>query len=82
MLMAKAEATVEELAGMIERGELRLPELQRRYVWRSTRALTATVSSHFWGLIDRGLLPPPCGWREMSRAGALQGSMTGSVGAG
>ncbi len=54
----KAEATVEELAGMIERGELRLPELQRRYVWRSTRALTATVSSHFRGLIDRGLLHP------------------------
>ena len=35
--MAKAEATVEELVGRIERGELRLPEMQRRYVWRSTR---------------------------------------------
>jgi hypothetical protein len=35
--MAKAEATVEELVRMIERGELRLPEMQRRYVWRSTR---------------------------------------------
>jgi len=35
--MAKAEATVEEFVGMIERGELRLPEMQRRYVWRSTR---------------------------------------------
>lgn len=35
--MARAEATVEELVGMIERGELRLPEMQRRYVWRSTR---------------------------------------------
>lgn len=35
--MAKAEATVEELVSMIERGELRLPEMQRRYVWRSTR---------------------------------------------
>lgn len=35
--MAKAEATVEELVGMIERGELRLPEMQRRYVWKSTR---------------------------------------------
>ena len=56
--MAKAEATVEELAGMIERGELRLPEMQRRYVWRSTRALAASVSSHFRGLIDRGLLLP------------------------
>lgn len=35
--MAKAEATVEELVSMIERGELRLPEMQRRYVWKSTR---------------------------------------------
>lgn len=35
--MAKAEATVEELVSMIERGELRLPEMQRRYVWRVTR---------------------------------------------
>ena len=36
-LLAKAEASVEELVSMIERGELRLPEMQRRYVWRSTR---------------------------------------------
>jgi len=35
--MAKAEASVEELVGMIERGELRLPEMQRRYVWRAPR---------------------------------------------
>lgn len=35
--MAKAEASVEELVAMIERGELRLPEMQRQYVWRSTR---------------------------------------------
>lgn len=35
--MGKAEARVEELVAMIERGELRLPEMQRRYVWRSTR---------------------------------------------
>ena len=35
--MAKAEASVEELISMIERGELRLPEMQRRYVWRSPR---------------------------------------------
>jgi len=35
--MAKAEATVHELVGMIERGEIRLPEMQRRYVWRATR---------------------------------------------
>ena len=35
--MAKAEASVEELVAMIERGELRLPEMQRRFVWRATR---------------------------------------------
>lgn len=35
--MGKAEASVAELVGMIERGELRLPEMQRQYVWRSTR---------------------------------------------
>ena len=37
--MAKSEKSVEELVSMIERGELRLPEMQRRYVWRSTRTL-------------------------------------------
>ena len=35
--MGKAEHTVDELVGMIERGELRLPEMQRRYVWKATR---------------------------------------------
>ena len=35
--MAKAEASVQELVGKIQRGELALPEMQRRYVWRSTR---------------------------------------------
>ncbi|MHB1353013.1 MAG: GmrSD restriction endonuclease domain-containing protein [Thiobacillus sp.] len=35
--MAKSEAKVHELVSMIERGELRLPEMQRQYVWRSTR---------------------------------------------
>lgn len=35
--MAKTEASVEELVNMIERGKLRLPEMQRRYVWRAPR---------------------------------------------
>ena len=35
--VAKSEATVEELVSMIQRGELRLPEMQRRYVWRAPR---------------------------------------------
>jgi hypothetical protein len=33
--MGKDEASVEEIVGVIERGELRLPEMQQRYVWRS-----------------------------------------------
>lgn len=35
--MARTEATIEELVSMIERGELRLPEMQRQYVWRAAR---------------------------------------------
>lgn len=35
--MAKVDRTVHDLVGMVERGELRLPEMQREYVWRSTR---------------------------------------------
>lgn len=35
--MAKQERTVDELVRMIERGDLALPEMQREYVWRSTR---------------------------------------------
>jgi hypothetical protein len=35
--MARVDVTVEELVSKIESGELRLPEMQRRYVWRSTR---------------------------------------------
>ena len=35
--MSKTQASVQELVGKIERGELRLPEMQRHYIWRSTR---------------------------------------------
>ena len=35
--MGKAERTVEELVSKIERGEIRLPEMQRRCVWKKTR---------------------------------------------
>jgi hypothetical protein len=35
--MGKAEKSVEELVTKIERGEIRLPEMQRRYVWKKTR---------------------------------------------
>src|SRR5260370_14973420 len=35
--MAKTDISLRELVGMINQGELRLPELQRRYVWPATR---------------------------------------------
>jgi hypothetical protein len=35
--MPKVDISVGELVDMINRGELRLPELQRRYVWPATR---------------------------------------------
>jgi len=35
--MAKSEATVEELVNMIQRTEIELPEMQRRYVWKKTK---------------------------------------------
>lgn len=35
--MAKIERKVRDLVDLIERGELRLPEMQRAYVWRKTR---------------------------------------------
>ena len=35
--MNKVDISVQQLVGMIARGELRLPEMQRRYVWRATR---------------------------------------------
>ena len=35
--MPKVDTTVRELVDMIGRGELRLPEMQRRYVWRAAR---------------------------------------------
>ena len=35
--MAKMEKTVRELVLMVERKELRLPEMQREYVWKGPR---------------------------------------------
>jgi hypothetical protein len=35
--MRKVDISVQDLVNMVERGELRLPEMQRRYVWRASR---------------------------------------------
>ena len=35
--MPKVDTSVKELVGMVARGELRLPEMQRPYVWPATR---------------------------------------------
>ncbi len=56
--MAKAEATVEELVSMIERGELRLPEMQRRYIWRSTR-VRDLLDSLYRGYRNRNVAVAP-----------------------
>lgn len=37
VVVGKADYTVRELVAKIERGELQLPEMQRRYVWTSTK---------------------------------------------
>lgn len=36
-VMPKTDATVDELVTWVEKGQLRLPELQRQYVWTATR---------------------------------------------
>lgn len=35
--MAKQEASVSQLVDMIEKGQIRLPEMQRKFVWKSTK---------------------------------------------
>lgn len=35
--MNKVDISVSQLVDLVERGELRLPEMQRQYVWRATR---------------------------------------------
>ena len=35
--MPKTDITVRELVDKVQRGELRLPEMQRRYIWPATR---------------------------------------------
>lgn len=35
--MGQQDLTIEELVTRIERGDIRLPEMQRQYVWRATR---------------------------------------------
>ena len=35
--MAKQEASVSQLVSMIEKGQIRLPEMQRKFVWKATK---------------------------------------------
>ena len=35
--MSETDTKIHELVAKIERGEIRLPEMQRRYVWQKTR---------------------------------------------
>jgi hypothetical protein len=50
----KVDTTVRELVDMVGRGELRLPEMQRRYVWRGTRVRDLIDSLY------RATPPGPC----------------------
>jgi hypothetical protein len=56
--MAKAEATVQGLVIKIERGELRLPEMQSRYAWSSIRVRDLLTS------LDRGYPTSAIAFRE------------------
>ena len=53
--MGKGQARVEEIVGKIECGELRLPEMQRRFVWKSTR-VRALVDSLYRGYPSGAIL--------------------------
>ena len=35
--MAKQEASVSQLVNMIEKGQIQLPEMQRKFVWKATK---------------------------------------------
>ena len=37
MNVQKTDTSIGHLVDMVQRGELRLPEMQRRYVWTATR---------------------------------------------
>jgi hypothetical protein len=53
--MSKTDIRVADLVGMIERGELRLPEMQRRYVWQATR-VRDLLDSLYRGYPSGGIL--------------------------
>jgi hypothetical protein len=53
--MPKTDISVSDLVAMIERGELRLPEMQRRYVWRATR-VRDLLDSLYRGYPSGGIL--------------------------
>jgi uncharacterized protein with ParB-like and HNH nuclease domain len=44
--VGKVDTSVRELVDMVKRGELRLPEMQRRYVWPATRVRDLLDSLH------------------------------------
>jgi putative SOS response-associated peptidase YedK len=62
--MAKAEATVEELVAMIERGELRLPEMQR-----PTPPPWSFMCGRYLLRADAGLVARAFGLDEFSQTG-------------
>lgn len=59
--MPKIDISVRELVDMIDRGELRLPELQRRYVWPATSWERSWHDAAGPGLLDYLLAARLCG---------------------
>lgn len=53
--MPKVDISVADLVSLIQRGELRLPEMQRRYVWRATR-VRDLLDSLYRGYPSGGIL--------------------------
>ena len=73
--MGKAVRSVEELVAAVERGELRLPEMQRRYVWRATR-VRDLLDSLYRGYPSGTILVWETGDEVPTRAFAVQQSMS------
>lgn len=66
--MAKAEATVDELVSRIERGQLCLPEMQRRHGWRSRNGTYTRIGLRLYFLLaTAGLLCCLGCWQNQTR---------------
>ena len=54
--MAKQEATVSQLVSMIEKGQIQLPEMQRKFVWKSSANTRTEFMKFFLVLLSQFVL--------------------------